>query len=229
MTLVYLILVPLLSRVIVRVVLSLASGSVDCVCCLQCRSFHHARCLAQDVVKTDISVVAPIPSHHHSKIIFCFCFFFYSIFSLFFVRFFFMFCFSFYFSLFSLFFLFCISFFSFYLFSFFLPFFVSFFFLLFFFFFFFLLFLLRYTHTSTPLDDSTRPLDNSTNSTIHNPQRAGALVTSIILDGGPHGWVPVDTHSTPVLPKREEAVGSSTSTTPEEPKRLSQHCAITTW
>ena len=47
--------------------------------------------------------------------------------------------------------------------------------------------LLRYTHTSTPLDDSTRPLDNSTNSTLHNPQRAGALVTSIILDGGPHG------------------------------------------
>ena len=88
---------------------------------------------------------------------------------------------------------------------------------------------LRYTHTSTPLDDSTRPLDNSTNSTIHNPQRAGALVTSIFLDGGPHGWVPVDTHSTPVLPKPEEAVGSSTSTTPEEPKRLSQHCAITTW
>ena len=42
-------------------------------------------------------------------------------------------------------------------------------------------FLLRYTHSSTPLDDSTRPLDNSTNSTIHNPQRAGALVTSIIL------------------------------------------------
>ena len=43
---------------------------------------------------------------------------------------------------------------------------------------------LRYTHTSTPLDDSTRPLDNSTISTHHNPQRAGALVTSIILDGG---------------------------------------------
>ena len=74
--------------------------------------------------------------------------------------------------------------------------------------------LLRYTHIPTPPDDSTRPLDNSTNSTLHNPQRAGALVTSIILDGAPHGWVPVNTHSTPVLPKWEEAVGSSQSTTP---------------
>ena len=73
---------------------------------------------------------------------------------------------------------------------------------------------LRYTHIPTPLDDSTRPLENSTNSTLHNPQRAGALVTSIIMHGGPHGWVPVNTHSTPVLPKWEEAVGSSQSTTP---------------
>ena len=73
--------------------------------------------------------------------------------------------------------------------------------------------LLRYTHIHTPLDDSTRPLDNRTNSTLHNPQRAGALVTSIILDGGPHGWVPINTHSTPVLPKWEEAVGSSQGTT----------------
>ena len=37
--------------------------------------------------------------------------------------------------------------------------------------------LLRYTHIHTPLDDSTRPLDNSTNSTLHNPQRAGALAS----------------------------------------------------
>ena len=29
---------------------------------------------------------------------------------------------------------------------------------------------LRYTHIPTPLDDSTRPLVNSTNSTVHNPQ-----------------------------------------------------------
>ena len=77
-----------------------------------------------------------------------------------------------------------------------------------------LLLLLRYIHVPTPLDDSTRPLHNSTNSTLHDPQRADALVTSIILDGGPHGWVPVNTHSTPVLPKWEEAVGSSQSTTP---------------
>ena len=37
-------------------------------------------------------------------------------------------------------------------------------------FFHFVTFLLRYTHIPTPLDDSTRPLDNSTNSTLHNPQ-----------------------------------------------------------
>ena len=49
----------------------------------------------------------------------------------------------------------------------------------------------------TPQDHLTTALQ------LHNPQRAGAL------DGGPHGWVPVDTHSTPVLPKWEEAVGSS--------------------
>ena len=73
---------------------------------------------------------------------------------------------------------------------------------------------LRYTHIHTPFDDSTRPLDNSTNSTLHNPQRAGAVVTSIILDGGPRGWVPVNIHSTPVLPKWKEAVGGSQSTTP---------------
>ena len=30
--------------------------------------------------------------------------------------------------------------------------------------------MLRYTHIPTPLDDSTRPLDNSTHSTLHNPQ-----------------------------------------------------------
>ena len=72
---------------------------------------------------------------------------------------------------------------------------------------------LRYTHIPTPLDDSTRPLDKQHQ--LHTPQstRAGALVTSIILDGGPHGWVPVNTHSTPVLPKWEEAVFSSQSTT----------------
>ena len=63
---------------------------------------------------------------------------------------------------------------------------------------------LRYTHVPTPLDDSTSPLDKSSNSTVHNPQRA--LVTSIILDGGSHGWVPVNTHSTPVLPKEEAVV-----------------------
>ena len=38
---------------------------------------------------------------------------------------------------------------------------------------------------------SMTPQDHLTTA-LHNPQRAGALVTSIILDGGPHGWVPVN-------------------------------------
>ena len=41
-------------------------------------------------------------------------------------------------------------------------------------------------------------LDNR--STSSSVRKAGALVPpSSCLDGGPHGWVPVDTHSTPVL------------------------------
>ena len=46
------------------------------------------------------------------------------------------------------------------------------------------------------------------------PTPQSTIHKELALCGGPHGWVPVDTHSTPVLPKREEAVGSSTSTTP---------------
>ena len=41
-------------------------------------------------------------------------------------------------------------------------------------------------------------LDNR--STSSSARKAGVLVPpSSCLDGGPHGWVPVDTHSTPVL------------------------------
>ena len=41
-------------------------------------------------------------------------------------------------------------------------------------------------------------LDNR--STSSSVRKAGALVSpSSCLDGEPHGWVPVDTHSTPVL------------------------------
>ena len=49
-------------------------------------------------------------------------------------------------------------------------------------------------------------LDNrSTSSTVC---KAGALVSpSSCLDGEPHGWVPVDTHSTPVPSSTGEAVG----------------------
>ena len=45
---------------------------------------------------------------------------------------------------------------------------------------------------------STSPWNRSTSS---NVRRAGALVPPpSCLGGGPHGWVPVYTHSTPVLP-----------------------------
>ena len=44
--------------------------------------------------------------------------------------------------------------------------------------------------------------------TSSNVRKAGALVSpSSCLDGEPHGWVPVDTHSTPVPSTTGEAVG----------------------
>ena len=49
-------------------------------------------------------------------------------------------------------------------------------------------------------------LDNR--STSSSVCKAGALVSpSSCLDGEPHGWVPVDTHSTPVPSSTGEAVG----------------------
>ena len=49
-------------------------------------------------------------------------------------------------------------------------------------------------------------LDNR--STSSSVRKAGALVSpSSCLDGEPHGWVPVDTHSTPVPSSTGEAVG----------------------
>ena len=51
----------------------------------------------------------------------------------------------------------------------------------------------------------------STQSTIHStdPQQGLALwePPPFCPGGGPHGWVPVNTHSTPMHPKWEEAVG----------------------
>ena len=45
-------------------------------------------------------------------------------------------------------------------------------------------------------------------STSSSVCKAGALVSpSSCLDGEPHGWVPVDTHSTPVPSTTGEAVG----------------------
>ena len=49
-------------------------------------------------------------------------------------------------------------------------------------------------------------LDNR--STSSSVRKAGALVPPpSCLGGGPHGWVPVDTHSTPVSSSTGEAVG----------------------
>ena len=52
---------------------------------------------------------------------------------------------------------------------------------------------------------SSSPRNRSTSSSVC---KAGALVSpSSCLDGEPHGWVPVDTHSTPVPSMTGEAVG----------------------
>ena len=60
---------------------------------------------------------------------------------------------------------------------------------------------------------------------LHSPQptRAGALKTSIILDGGPHGWVPVNTHNTPVL------VGAHKAQHPHETITKGMEGPFTTW
>ena len=55
-------------------------------------------------------------------------------------------------------------------------------------------------------------LDNR--STSSSVCKAGALVSpSSCLDGEPHGWVPVDTHSTPVPSSTGEAVGGLSNIT----------------
>ena len=52
---------------------------------------------------------------------------------------------------------------------------------------------------------SSSPRNRRTSSSVC---KAGALVSpSSCLDGEPHGWVPVDTHSTPVPSMTGEAVG----------------------
>ena len=56
---------------------------------------------------------------------------------------------------------------------------------------------------------SSSPRNRSTSSSVC---KAGALVSpSSCLDGEPHGWVPVDTHSTPVPSMTGEAVGGLSS------------------
>ena len=58
---------------------------------------------------------------------------------------------------------------------------------------------------------SSSPRNRRTSSSVC---KAGALVSpSSCLDGEPHGWVPVDTHSTPVPSMTGEAVGGLCSRT----------------
>ena len=44
--------------------------------------------------------------------------------------------------------------------------------------------------------------------------------------GGPHGWVPVNTNSTPVLPKCEEAVSSSQAPQLNKPNTHKSHAQL---
>ena len=66
---------------------------------------------------------------------------------------------------------------------------------------------------------SSSPRNRSTSSSIC---KAGALVSpSSCLDGEPHGWVPEDTHSTPVPSMTGEAVGGlSNFTSPIDHRKV---------
>ena len=64
-------------------------------------------------------------------------------------------------------------------------------------------------------------------STSSSVCKAGALVSpSSCLDGEPHGWVPVDTHSTPVPSMTGEAVGGLRSSRAQS---TTGRCATRTW
>ena len=64
-------------------------------------------------------------------------------------------------------------------------------------------------------------LDNR--STSSNVRKAGAQVSPLsCLDGEPHGWVPVDTHSTPVPSSTWEAVVQE----PNTPQEHAQHVQL---
>ena len=69
---------------------------------------------------------------------------------------------------------------------------------------------------------SSSPRNRSTSSSVC---KAGALVPSPpCLGEGPHGWVPVDTHSTPVPSSTGEAVGVVFEpNTPQEHAQLAHY------
>ena len=71
---------------------------------------------------------------------------------------------------------------------------------------------------------SSSPRNRRTSSSVCE---AGALVSpSSCLDGEPHGWVPVDTHSTPVPSMTGEAVGGLCSIRAQS---TTGKCATRTW
>ena len=71
---------------------------------------------------------------------------------------------------------------------------------------------------------SSSPRNRSTSSSVC---KAGALVSpSSCLDGEPHGWVPVDTHSTPVPSMTGEAVGGLCNVRAQS---TTGKCATRTW
>ena len=71
---------------------------------------------------------------------------------------------------------------------------------------------------------SSSPRNRRTSSSVC---KAGALVSpSSCLDGEPHGWVPVDTHSTPVPSMTGEAVGGLCSIRAQS---TTGKCATRTW
>ena len=79
-----------------------------------------------------------------------------------------------------------------------------------------------------PYLPNSRHVQHSQHSTpqIHNKSWRSGNVHHFCLGGGPHGWVPVNKHSTPVLPKWEEAAGSSQAPQPNKPNTHKSHAQL---
>ena len=79
-----------------------------------------------------------------------------------------------------------------------------------------------------PFLPNSRHIQHSQQSTpqLHNKRWHSGNLHHYCLGGGPHGWVAVNTHSTPVLPKWEEAVGSSQAPQPNKPNTHKSHAQL---